>query len=264
VAERHARYFTRLLNATFGGDIEPHRDSGARNSAEHLGNVRSALAWCFDTPSKVKLGVELAAASVPVFLELSLLSECHKWSKDALTSIDHATRGSKCELELQEALAIASTWMRGNGDEVRAALTRGLALATELGEASCRLRLLVGTHVFLMRIGDFRGSLPIAEHLQATAHNDADSSYEILSDWMRGSSEHFIGNQTAARDHFQKGFAQSWELRTALTLARVRAGQGNREQARQVLAPLYEQFTEGFETADLKAARELLLSLAEA
>jgi len=58
--------------------------------------------------------------------------------------------------------------------------------------------------------------------------------------------------------------AKSWELRTALTLARVRARQGNREQARQVLAPLYEQFTEGFETGDLKAAREFLLSLAEA
>ena len=57
--------------------------------------------------------------------------------------------------------------------------------------------------------------------------------------------------------------AKSWELRTALTLARVRASQGNREQARQLLAPLYEQFTEGFETADLKAAREFLLSLAE-
>jgi predicted ATPase len=57
--------------------------------------------------------------------------------------------------------------------------------------------------------------------------------------------------------------AKSWELRTALTLARVRAGQGNREQARQLLAPLYEQFTEGFETGDLRAAREFLLSLAE-
>jgi predicted ATPase len=58
--------------------------------------------------------------------------------------------------------------------------------------------------------------------------------------------------------------AKSWELRTALTLARVRARQGNREQARQLLAPLYAQFTEGFETGDLKAAREFLLSLAEA
>ncbi|MGH8136655.1 MAG: ATP-binding protein [Steroidobacteraceae bacterium] len=235
VAERHARYLTRLLNTTFGGDIEPHRDSAAPTSAEHLGNVRSALAWRFaeaDTPSKVKLGVELAAASAPVFLQLSLVNECHKWSKVALTSIDAATRGSRCELALQEALAIASTWARGNGGDVCAALTRGLALATELGEASCRLRLLVGMHIYQMRIGNFRGSLAIAEQLQAAAHSDAEASYEILSDWMRGSSEHFIGNQTGARAHFQKGFARAgprnmqlfgldYRVRALATFARV-------------------------------------------
>jgi predicted ATPase len=55
--------------------------------------------------------------------------------------------------------------------------------------------------------------------------------------------------------------ALSWELRTALTLARLRARQGEPEAARQLLAPLYRQFTEGFETRDLQAARQLLAEL---
>lgn len=55
--------------------------------------------------------------------------------------------------------------------------------------------------------------------------------------------------------------ALSWELRTALTLARFRVRHGEPEAARQLLAPLYGQFTEGLETRDLQAARQLLAEL---
>jgi predicted ATPase/DNA-binding winged helix-turn-helix (wHTH) protein len=52
-----------------------------------------------------------------------------------------------------------------------------------------------------------------------------------------------------------------WELRSALSLARLRIGQHRPGDARAVLAPVYEKFTEGFEIADLRAARALLDSL---
>ena len=52
--------------------------------------------------------------------------------------------------------------------------------------------------------------------------------------------------------------ALSWELRTAVSLARLKVRQGRRTEAREILAPVYHQFTEGFETADLGAARETL------
>jgi predicted ATPase len=55
--------------------------------------------------------------------------------------------------------------------------------------------------------------------------------------------------------------ALSWELRSALTLARIRVRQGDCEQARQLLSTIYNQFTEGFETWDLKAAQQLLREL---
>jgi predicted ATPase len=50
----------------------------------------------------------------------------------------------------------------------------------------------------------------------------------------------------------------SWELRTAITLAQLRAKQGRDEQARQLLSSVYDRFTEGFGTPDLKAAAQLL------
>jgi predicted ATPase len=56
--------------------------------------------------------------------------------------------------------------------------------------------------------------------------------------------------------------AKLWELRAASSLARLWTKQGKRAQARDLLAPVYAWFTEGFDTADLKDARALLDELA--
>ena len=52
--------------------------------------------------------------------------------------------------------------------------------------------------------------------------------------------------------------AKSWELRAAMSLARLWRDQGKRDEARELLAPVYGWFTEGFETRDLKEAKALL------
>jgi class 3 adenylate cyclase/predicted ATPase len=52
--------------------------------------------------------------------------------------------------------------------------------------------------------------------------------------------------------------AKSWELRAATSLARLWRDQGKRQQARELLAPVYDWFTEGFDTLDLKEAKTLL------
>jgi class 3 adenylate cyclase/predicted ATPase len=52
--------------------------------------------------------------------------------------------------------------------------------------------------------------------------------------------------------------AKSWELRAAMSIARLFRDQGKRDQARDLLAPVYNWFTEGFDTLDLKEAKALL------
>jgi len=52
--------------------------------------------------------------------------------------------------------------------------------------------------------------------------------------------------------------AKSWELRAAMSMARLWRDQGKREEARDLLAPVYGWFTEGFDTLDLKDAKALL------
>jgi tetratricopeptide (TPR) repeat protein len=57
--------------------------------------------------------------------------------------------------------------------------------------------------------------------------------------------------------------AKSWELRGAMSLARLRRQQGRPQEAVALLAPILGWFTEGFDTADLRAARTLLAELTE-
>jgi len=56
--------------------------------------------------------------------------------------------------------------------------------------------------------------------------------------------------------------AKSWELRAAMSMARLWRDQGKPQQARDLLAPVYGWFTEGFNTSDLKEAKALLDTLA--
>jgi predicted ATPase len=66
-----------------------------------------------------------------------------------------------------------------------------------------------------------------------------------------------------ALDVARRQQAKSWELRAAMSLARLWQHQGKRAKARELLVPIYDWFTEGFDTADLQEARALLDDLAE-
>jgi predicted ATPase len=55
--------------------------------------------------------------------------------------------------------------------------------------------------------------------------------------------------------------AKSWELRVVISLARLWQKQGKEDQAKQRLEQIYNRFTEGFDTADLREAKALLTEL---
>jgi predicted ATPase len=76
------------------------------------------------------------------------------------------------------------------------------------------------------------------------------------------------GDVKTAEEHYYKALriareqeAKLWELRAAMSLARLRRDQGRRAEARELLTPVYDWFTEGFDTQHLKEARSLLEEL---
>ena len=90
--------------------------------------------------------------------------------------------------------------------------------------------------------------------------------YRTAGEIALKSPEHDV---TEAQAYFERALAvarvqqaKSWELRAAMSLARLWRDQGKREEACELLAPVYGWFTEGFDTRDLKEAKALLNELA--
>jgi predicted ATPase len=76
-------------------------------------------------------------------------------------------------------------------------------------------------------------------------------------------------DERKAETHFERALAvarqqqeTSWELRASMSLARLWRDQGKVPQARELLAPIYGWFREGFDTRDLKEAKALVEELA--
>jgi hypothetical protein len=85
-----------------------------------------------------------------------------------------------------------------------------------------------------------------------------------LKGWMlslKGDVEGAERNFLASLDWARRQQAKMWQLRTSLSLARLWQSQGKRREAYELLAPVYNWFTEGFDTKDLLDAKALLAEL---
>jgi predicted ATPase len=213
IARRHATFYSKLLEhdevvqSMFG----EHDLSGY---APHIGNVRAALGWALADHGDVAVGIELATWAAPLFIRLWLLEECRGWCERALAALNDASRGSGQEMILQEALALSTMHTRGQTDQVRAAIERGLALAEACQDSGRQLRLLFGLSIFLTRIGDIRGALAVAEQAGVIAEAAKHPAGAVWAEWWVGISHHLLGNQAAVQLHCERGLALAVELAT--------------------------------------------------
>jgi predicted ATPase len=94
---------------------------------------------------------------------------------------------------------------------------------------------------------------------EAEVHRMAGETTLLAPEPDAAAAETYFGRALAVARQQQ---AKSWELRAAMSMARLWRDQDKRQQARELLAPVYGWFTEGFDTLDLKAAKSLLDELA--
>jgi len=199
LAIRHATYYRRWLEQT--GDEWPTFSNGAQRAPHFaaLNNVRAALEWCFGVNGNVEIGVGLAAAAAPIFLAMSLLTECHRWSERAILALDDAKRGGAEEMHLQAASGVSLMFTHGNSEAARLALIRSLAIAEQRGDAPHQLQLLSLLHMFHHRIGDFKTTLDYAKRGSTLAVSVAVPGAKALAHSLLGSSLHHIGDLGGAR-----------------------------------------------------------------
>ena len=192
-SRRHAVYYTGLL------DRVEHEWQKRSTPLAHLDNARAALEWCFGANGNLTIGVGLAAAAAPVFLAMSLLPECHRWSERAILALDDASRGGAKEMHLQASLGASSMHMWGQSDSAQAALDRSLAIAEARGDVLHRVELMSTLTMFHTRAGNFKTALRWAKVGQAIAGAASDATAVALANSGLGRSLHFTGDHSGAR-----------------------------------------------------------------
>jgi class 3 adenylate cyclase/tetratricopeptide (TPR) repeat protein len=120
----------------------------------------------------------------------------------------------------------------------------------------------------LALIGDLEGAWMLVEESVARIEAGEERSHHAevlrLKGWMsilRGEPDQAVATLRKAIAVARDQGAKSWELRAATTLARLLASRGDPAEALAVLAPVYDWFTEGRDTRDLKEAAQLLVEL---
>src|SRR5215472_6248793 len=190
---RHAEYYRGLLER-----IEHEREKRSTFDAQ-VDNVRAALEWCFGANGNLVVGVGLAAAAAPMFLTMSLLPECHRWSKQGIRALEDATRGGAEEMHLQASLGASSMHMHGQSGSARAALERGLAIAEARGDFLYQVELVSTLTMFHTRAGSFKTALYYAKLGQALAGTVADATAIALAHSGLGRSLQVMGDHSGAR-----------------------------------------------------------------
>jgi tetratricopeptide (TPR) repeat protein len=148
-----------------------------------------------------------------------------------------------------------------------AAQVRGQAARDGGWGGSTLTRLFICLAEGCLSAGYIESGLEVIDESLAVAHTSGVTMYEAEMNRLKG--ELLLAQDASNARQAERSFstaiaiaqaqsAKSWELRATTSLARLLAMQGKRDEARTMLSEVYNWFTEGFDTADLKDAKALL------
>jgi predicted ATPase len=171
-------------------------------------------------------------------------------------------------LALYGAMAtIQQGWAQSKQGGAREAIDQireGLAALDATGTFLVRPHFLALLAEVLAKVGQIEEALSLLDEAMTMVNSKGERYYEAELYRLRGELL-LKANKGNAEDCFRRSLqiaesqkAKAWQLRTALSLARLYRSQGKVVEARNLLAPIYESFTEGFETDDLRDAGVLL------
>jgi TOMM system kinase/cyclase fusion protein len=156
---------------------------------------------------------------------------------------------------------------QGQGEEGIVQMQQGLTAWRATGAAVFQPYGLALLATASAKAGQHEAGLTLLVEALALTNDKGERRWEAALYRLRGelllarSAEHHAEAETCfhqALDVARQQQAKSWELRAATSLARLWQHQGKRTEASELLAPIYNWFTEGFDTADLQEAKALL------
>jgi predicted ATPase/DNA-binding winged helix-turn-helix (wHTH) protein len=162
ISLRHAEYVIRQLESQKEALLALPRAERVAIYSWQLSNVRSALEWSFGPHGNDEIATRLAAASMQVFLEPSLLIECQAWAERAIARLGNPYQDPRRAMEIFASLPLALMHTEGNDLRVRTAFASALEIAVDQGDLAYELRILSGLFMYSHWTMDIRGATDIA------------------------------------------------------------------------------------------------------
>jgi predicted ATPase len=265
----------RPLATRFGADV------GAATLS-----FRPLALWLLGYPKGVLAETDhaIAAARTTDHMPTLLFALCatsftHICCRDYATAIMHLDEGlalARGKVPLWQMFATAQRGcvlaQTGKAEEAIEAISAGIAGLRAIGGATTVFDTCRFAHLALAyaELGKFEDAWRCIDEVMTAVETTKERWYEAEINRIAGeitlkspepdatkAESYFDGALRVARQQR----AKSWELRAAMSLARLWRSQGKPQQARELLAPVYGWFTEGFDTLDLKEAKALLEDL---
>jgi predicted ATPase len=217
--------------------------------------VRSALDWAYSPDGDPQLGVALTAAALPLWIRLSLLSECRERVERALANLDDtAETAADLRMRLSAGLGWALMYGVGRAREASAAWTATLELAERLGNSRYRRHALWGLCIDQFNNGNVRTALDFARGFASLVEHSTNPIEAMMGDRILATSLHYLGDQTSARHHIDRALVHEAAARephavsagfdllvsTHYFQARILWLQGHADRALRVVAALRE------------------------
>lgn len=159
-----------------------------------INTLRAALEWAFSASGQPSTGIELTLGGVPLWLRLSLVSECCAWVDKGLASTTELTLRQRMLLQTARASALMLTY--GTGGPLREAWRQVREDARELGDAEHKLRALWGLWSDRCSCNQYLEALELAERYISLSHS---ANQQLLGKRMRAVALFHMGDLPGAR-----------------------------------------------------------------
>ncbi len=203
IRRRHAEYYRDVFERA-----EAELETRTSNEwlaiyGRHIDDMRATLDWASSPSGDASLSAELTAASVPLWMQLSLLDECRERVERAISLIRaEPSPDARREMKLCAALGLSLAQTKSPVTETRAAWTKVLEFAERLEDTEFQLRALWGLYNYHLNAGEDKAALTFAERFGSAA-KQSDPADFLIGHRMIGTALHYLGEQAEARCHIE-------------------------------------------------------------
>ncbi|MGB3123051.1 MAG: winged helix-turn-helix domain-containing protein [Pseudomonas sp.] len=166
-----------------------------------INTIRSALDWAYSSTGNLSLGIELTLGGVPLWLRLSLVSECRTWVDKGLASDAVTPLPVRQHMLLQTALASVLMLTYGTSGPMREAWRQVREDARELDDAEHKMRALWGLWTDRCGCNQYAEALELAERYIALNNS---GNQQLLGKRMRAVALFHMGDLAGARQNIDE------------------------------------------------------------